>query len=201
MQKKQDQIDVTVDPKRMRILEGALKVFLAYGYTRTTMDDIARAADVSRPALYLLFKNKTDIYRAIGSCLLARSVTEARNALEEEGPFGPRVMEALDRALFRLLERIQDSPHGEELLDMKNSLAADILANWRTGLAEALTEAIAREAARRSVPLEERGLSAAALADILLDGLEGLKARGLCGRDGIENVRQIVIVIELALRK
>jgi len=201
MQKKQDQIDVTVDPKRMRILEGALKVFLAYGYTRTTMDDIARAADVSRPALYLLFKNKTDIYRAIGSCLLARSVAEARNALEEEGPFGPRVMEALDRALFRLLERIQDSPHGEELLDMKNSLAADILANWRTGLAEALTEAIAREAARRSVPLEERGLSAAALADILLDGLEGLKARGLCGRDGIENVRQIVIVIELALRK
>ena len=39
-----------------------MKVFLAYGFARTTMDDIARAADMSRPALYLLFKNKTDIY-------------------------------------------------------------------------------------------------------------------------------------------
>ena len=200
MQKKQDQIDVTVDPKRMRILEGALKVFLAYGYTRTTMDDIARAADVSRPALYLLFKNKTDIYRAIGSCLLARSVSEARKALEDEGPFGPRVMEALDRALFRLLERIQDSPHGEEILDIKNSLAADILANWRAELAEALTQAVAREAAERSVSLEKRGLSAAALADILLDGLQGLKARGIWGRDAVANMRQIIIVIEFALR-
>ena len=47
-----------------------MKVFLAYGYSRVTMDDIARAAEVSRPALYLLFRNKADIYRAIGAMLL-----------------------------------------------------------------------------------------------------------------------------------
>ncbi|TIX07369.1 MAG: helix-turn-helix transcriptional regulator, partial [Mesorhizobium sp.] len=41
--------DIAADPKRARILEGAMKVFLAYGFTRTTMDDIARAADMSRP--------------------------------------------------------------------------------------------------------------------------------------------------------
>ncbi|TIN71546.1 MAG: helix-turn-helix transcriptional regulator, partial [Mesorhizobium sp.] len=62
------------DPKRVRILDGAMKVFLAYGFSRTTMDDIARAADMSRPALYLLFKNKTDIFRAIAMMILSRSV-------------------------------------------------------------------------------------------------------------------------------
>ena len=43
--------DIAADPKRARILDGAMKVFLAYGFSRTTMDDIARAADISRPAL------------------------------------------------------------------------------------------------------------------------------------------------------
>ena len=61
------------DPKRARILDGAMKVFLAYGYSRVTMDDIARAAEMSRPALYLLFKNKAEIYRAIGAMLLDAS--------------------------------------------------------------------------------------------------------------------------------
>ena len=46
-------LQTELDPKRARILDGAMKVFLAYGYSRVTMDDIARAAEVSRPALYL----------------------------------------------------------------------------------------------------------------------------------------------------
>ena len=49
--------DTSLDPKRAHVLGCATKVFLAYGFARTTMDDIARAAEMSRPALYLLFKN------------------------------------------------------------------------------------------------------------------------------------------------
>jgi AcrR family transcriptional regulator len=56
---------VAADSKRARVLEAAMKVVLVYGYHRTTMDDIARAAQMSRPALYLLFRNKAEIYRAI----------------------------------------------------------------------------------------------------------------------------------------
>ena len=54
-----------------------MKVFLTYGYARVTMEDIARAAEISRPALYLLFKNKADIYRAIGAALLEQSAERA----------------------------------------------------------------------------------------------------------------------------
>ncbi|TIY03824.1 MAG: helix-turn-helix transcriptional regulator, partial [Mesorhizobium sp.] len=86
--------DIATDPKRARILEGALKVFLAYGFARTTMDDIARAADMSRPALYLQFKNKTDIYRAIALMLLSRSLEQAKTALAGEEPFAERTMRA-----------------------------------------------------------------------------------------------------------
>ena len=77
------------DPKRARILDGAMKVFLAYGYSRVTMDDIARAAEISRPALYLLFKNKADIYRAIGAMLLEQFGRAGAAALAGERARSP----------------------------------------------------------------------------------------------------------------
>ncbi len=105
-------IDLETDPKRIRVLKGAMQVFLAYGYSRTTMDDIARAAEVSRPALYLLFRNKTDIYRAICSCLLCNSVREARQALHDREKF-------LEESETRLFEKVQQQQEKESELEQR----------------------------------------------------------------------------------
>lgn len=51
--------------KEARVLEAATAVFFRYGYRRTTMGDIATAAGISRPALYLLFCNKERIFEAV----------------------------------------------------------------------------------------------------------------------------------------
>src|SRR5690349_14142592 len=110
------------DPKRTRILEGAMKVFLTYGYARVTMEDIARAAEISRPALYLLFKNKAEIYRAIGAALLDNSAASAETALAKDGPFVERMLDAIDCSLISMMKTIMDSPHGAEILDRKNTL-------------------------------------------------------------------------------
>lgn len=187
--------------KRERILEGAKQVFLNYGYSRTTMDDIARAVDVSRPALYLLFRNKADIFRGVGQLFLDESYANACQALGEEGPFDTRLMEALDRALFQLFNIIDASPHGEELVDMENRIAADIVAEWRQCLVEVFAQTIAEEARQRDVRLEDRGFSAQSLAEMMFDVLEGLKARGLCGSHARDYARQFIALIELALRK
>jgi AcrR family transcriptional regulator len=168
--------DIAEDPKRARILDGAMKVFLAYGFARTTMDDIARAADMSRPALYLLFRNKTDIYRAIALMLLSRSVEQAKAALAGDGIFADRMMRAIDQALISMMGAVMASPHGAELLDMKSSLA-DLVGCWRGGLVEHVAAAIQGEAARNGVDLAIKGLSPKLLADMLLDGLEGMKMR------------------------
>ncbi|PZV38429.1 helix-turn-helix domain-containing protein [Mesorhizobium kowhaii] len=164
------------DPKRVRILDGAMKVFLAYGFSRTTMDDIARAADMSRPALYLLFKNKTDIFRAIAMMVLSRSVEAAKMALAGDGAFTERMMRAIDEAFISMMSAVVASPHGAELVDMKSSLG-DLVGCWRGGLVEHIAAAIESEAARNGVDLAAKGLSTQLLADMLLDGLEGMKAR------------------------
>ncbi|RWP43104.1 TetR/AcrR family transcriptional regulator [Mesorhizobium sp.] len=192
--------DIAADPKRARILEGAMKVFLAYGFARTTMDDIARAADMSRPALYLLFKNKTDIFRAIAMMLLSRSLKQAKTALAGNGAFAERMTRAIDEALISMMRAVHASPHGAELLDMKSSLA-DLIGCWRSRFSEHVAAAIQSEAGRNGLDLTAKGLSAKLLADMLLDGLEGMKMRISDPDEQRRAAAALIKVIDLALQK
>jgi AcrR family transcriptional regulator len=188
------------DPKRARVLDGAMRVFLNYGFARTTMDDIARAAEMSRPALYLLFRNKTDIFRAIAQSMLDQSAETTRAELDADRPFAERMMAAIDKSFIAMMGLISGSAHGAELLDMKNSLACDIAASWREGMRTRLAAAIGREALRLGVDLPSQGLSAEALADLLLDGLEGIKMRIAAPDLQREAARGLVRAIERAIR-
>src|SRR5262244_4384134 len=44
------------------ILAAARQVFLERGYARATMDDVARAAEFSKPTLYQYFENKDALF-------------------------------------------------------------------------------------------------------------------------------------------
>ena len=165
------------DLKRQRILERAAKVFLAYGIQRTTMDDIAKAAEMSRPALYLLFRNKIDIYQAIALSYFDASVAGARQVLAGDGPIDERLNLLLERSIFAMMEEFMRSPHGPEILDMKNQLAAEVLAGWKRAMASLVAEALDRAARDSGVDLAARGYSAETLASLFWDAIEGMKAR------------------------
>jgi AcrR family transcriptional regulator len=51
--------------KRRQIIDGASKVFLAQGFDAASMNDIARAAGVSKGTLYVYFGNKEELFEAI----------------------------------------------------------------------------------------------------------------------------------------
>ena len=51
--------------KRRQIMEGARQVFLSAGFDGASMNDIARAAGVSKGTLYAYFDSKDDLFRAI----------------------------------------------------------------------------------------------------------------------------------------
>lgn len=55
-----------IDSRRLRhqtLLDAAVGIFIRFGYRKTSMDEIARAAGVSRQGLYLQFASKEDLYR------------------------------------------------------------------------------------------------------------------------------------------
>ena len=53
--------------KQDLILNAAFAAFSTYGYRRTSMDDIAKGAGISRSALYLHWRNKEDVFRSLAA--------------------------------------------------------------------------------------------------------------------------------------
>lgn len=188
------------DLKRSRVLDGAMRVFLSYGYKRVTMDDIAQAADMSRPALYLVFRNKADIYRAIGQRMFDMAAGAIDDVMRGGGTLSERLNMAIEQIIIEMLCQIHESPHGAELLDLKNELAAGMLEEWHASVSGVFSDAIDQETRRTGVDLEARGFSAEWLAEMLLYGLEGMKQRITDTEELRECARPLVRVVEMAVR-
>lgn len=188
------------DAKKIRVLDSAINVFLSYGYRRVTMDDIARAADMSRPALYLIFKNKADIYRAIGQRLFETCASQVDIVMRGDEPLVERLDRALVDVMLAAMQSIMTAPHGAELLDLKNELAAGMIDDWRNAVSAAFRRAIEKETGATGVDLVKRGISATALADFLLDGAEAIKLRPDTLETKQAAIRQLARVIVQALR-
>src|SRR5260370_3656193 len=71
-------------PQREAILEAATAIFLRYGFKKTSMDDVARAAGVSRQGLYLYFDTKDLLFRE-GLQHLVSQLISAAHAVVEDG--------------------------------------------------------------------------------------------------------------------
>ncbi|EAY29079.1 TetR/AcrR family transcriptional regulator [Microscilla marina] len=74
--------------RRNAILDAAEKIFFRQGLSNTSMDSIAKEAEFSKGTLYLYFKNKEELYRAVllrGFILLEQRLKEETN--EEENAY------------------------------------------------------------------------------------------------------------------
>lgn len=84
------------EQRRGDILDAAQRVFFAHqGIEQSTMDDIARAAELSKGTLYLYFRDKEDLLAAINVRglhilreLIAQAVASPGTALERVGLLG-----------------------------------------------------------------------------------------------------------------
>ena len=117
--------------KRSAILQAAIAQFMAYGFSRVTMDDIAQAAGMSRPALYQFFRNKQDIYEAGATAMLDQSLDVMRDALARPGTVSERIGMAIREGILDMMAQMEATPHGAELIDMKSGLSAGWLDGWK----------------------------------------------------------------------
>ena len=91
------------DPKAQTILESAWQAFSAYGFRKTSMDDIARGAGMSRPAVYLHFRNKEAIFTALVEAYYRQAREDIRGANARVGGMLPDIaLEDLDGTPVRI---------------------------------------------------------------------------------------------------
>ena len=163
--------------KKTKILEAALETFAQYGYRRTSMEDIARAAGVSRPALYLLFRNKEDLFRSLVERLHAAALDSARSVLSADRPFRERLTNALIVRDIFLLEQVHAGPHGAELLDVNMEMAADINRKADDSFAALVETAIRNGIADGTLSPDRTGVAPDRLAQLFLASICGAKGR------------------------
>jgi AcrR family transcriptional regulator len=69
---------------RDRIVAAALELFAARGFSDVSMQEVAKAAGVTKAALYYHFTDKVDLYTTVALHRI-RSIHEAMNAAADEG--------------------------------------------------------------------------------------------------------------------
>ncbi|MDQ3571541.1 MAG: TetR/AcrR family transcriptional regulator [Actinomycetota bacterium] len=182
---------------REGILGAALACFSRYGYRRTSMEEIARQAGISRAAVYLYFKGKEEVFRALSEHLQEDQLAEAEAALKDEDPVEEMLLRVLEAKLRIVIEVVYTSPHGAELLDESSRLCGDIAVAARRRFTAILRRLLADATARGELAPEQAGLSPAAAAELIADVFRGLEigAEGLTPAASRRRLRQAVCVL------
>lgn len=84
--------------RRDAVLESALLTFARHGYRKTSMEEVARVAQISRPGLYFLFASKDALFRAAVTRALQQDLAAAEEVLADtDTPLPERLVGAFDR--------------------------------------------------------------------------------------------------------
>lgn len=83
--------------RRDAVLESALVTFARFGYRKTSMEEAARAARISRPGLYFLFTSKEVLFRAAVSRSVELDIAAVERVLADtDRPLPQRLLESFD---------------------------------------------------------------------------------------------------------
>jgi AcrR family transcriptional regulator len=161
-----------IDARQGAVLDAAAGVFARYGFRKASMEEVARAAGVSRQGLYLQFANKEELFRKTVQHLLNSQLKAAVAALSRrEDSLELRLIAACDAWSGRFVGSLGSD--AADLMCASTSLAGATLTHYQTQFELALTRAI------EDSPLNDfcttAGLCPAELARALHATARGLK--------------------------
>ena len=145
---------------RATLLKTALTVFSTKSYTAATLDDVAKAANVTRGAIYWHFKSKADLYNTLIGEFSARGAGVVQQAVSEGGT----LIEILRRIFIRLCTVIEEDRELRSVMELtlfKTGLDLELQAGRRKqieagnallkGITEAMGQGIAQGVLRDDI--------------------------------------------------
>ncbi|MFJ8196696.1 TetR/AcrR family transcriptional regulator [Streptomyces sp. NPDC096152] len=156
------------DERLKLILDAAYTCFTRHGVRRTTMDDIAREAGMSRPGVYQYVRNKEDAFRRLAARLLADALAGAHGAVDAGGDLCTRLTAVLEAKLGLAVRLWRDSPaHAAELLGADTRISAEQVEAYNTAMRDLVAAAVAAD---------HPDTDATEVAELLLAFTRGLEA-------------------------
>ncbi len=181
------------EARRDAILEAATGVFLRYGFKKTSMDDLARAAGISRQGLYLHFATKEALFKE-GVLRLITATREASRAALAREDLGveERLLGAFEAAHGLALGQPGEE-HMSELLEASARLVGPAAEELEQGLVGDVTRVL--RATGVAGGWKEAGLSARDLAEHLHAASYGTKHRVATSAEYRERMRAAVRIV------
>jgi TetR/AcrR family transcriptional regulator, regulator of autoinduction and epiphytic fitness len=158
--------------RRGRVLDAALTTFLRYGFRKTSMEEVARAAQLSRQALYLHFATKEELFAAAVRHFLVTGLEAATQPLRDASlTLESQLLAALDAWLGRFVGL--GSGDVEDLHEAGRALVGPLIAEYDEQFLERLTRAL--RGSGLPAAYKAASISARQLAETLQATGRGLK--------------------------
>ena len=165
--------------RREQILTAARRCFIENGYHPTRMDDIAKAAGLSKGGVYFHFKSKQEVFNSLVDEEFAESMAFLKSVHAGDRPIGEK-MQRIGQHFLEYFHQAPDAPRffvvmGEmalrdeevrkRLMQMQQAFIGEVTKLVEQGIQEGVLRPIDAPAV-------------AALLKALVDGIEGLNALG-----------------------
>lgn len=158
------------------------------------MNDIAEAAGISRPALYLLFENKEHLFVELVTYRFEQAVAAAATALAAEETIQKRFGKAILDFERIFYEPIADSPHGAELMDTNISLKNDRMMAGMEKLFAMLANALKQAEEAGEIDFSNAPAKPDEFVTLLFTAIGGIKQRATSGVEFRKQVEQVTTI-------
>jgi TetR/AcrR family transcriptional regulator, regulator of autoinduction and epiphytic fitness len=128
--------------RREMILEAAIPVFGHYGFKKTSVDDLAEAAGISKQGLYLHFASKEDVFVAAMQKYLDDGVALVHGALTKPAtPLLDRLVAAMDAWFGRHLATF--TPASFDVIEAGATFSGEAIEAYKSAFQTKLAKALA----------------------------------------------------------
>jgi AcrR family transcriptional regulator len=186
------------------IVLAALELFTRYGYRKTSIDDIAQAAQVAKRTVYLHFENKAAVFLAILEYLGGQVRERCTVAERAPGTAVDRLTGLLDAYFGMGFELFSKSEHMPELEEIFSKLAQSRIGDLNTEYHGGLARFLRSLEKTGEIGGPPQGLTVEQVVQILMRAAEGakhdLKMQG--DRKALERrLRELAVLVIAAMKK
>jgi AcrR family transcriptional regulator len=164
---------------RDRILDAAMLVFRRQGFRRSSIEQAAEAAGLTRQALYHHFKSREDLFRAVIERLhehaLAAEIAAGEATEKAGGSLADILIAEITARIGQLIVPLEGSPHIEELFSEHLLQARDLYQKYAELYAAHDAATIERACRKQGLALVD-GMTPQKLAQCLEMAINGVKS-------------------------
>jgi AcrR family transcriptional regulator len=162
-----------------RILDAAMRVFRRQGFRRSSIEEAAEEAGLTRQALYHHFASKEALFRAVIERLyeqgLAAEIAAAKAAEDDGLELADILVAEIGARMQTMFASLDSSPHIKELFSEHLAQARDLYQSYSSRFTDEIATTIARVCRKRKLTLAS-GVTGHELARCVEMAIHGTKS-------------------------